>query len=50
MTIRRVQRSDFTSFFEMETRWKDMDAMGHVNNAIFLLLTRPDHQDDQNQT
>ena len=31
-----VKRSEFESFFEIETRWKDMDALGHINNATFL--------------
>jgi len=31
-----VKRSDFGSFFEMKTRWRDMDALGHINNATFL--------------
>ena len=36
MNIETVKRSDFKSFFDMKTRWKDMDALGHINNATFL--------------
>jgi acyl-CoA thioester hydrolase len=36
MNIEIVKRSDFKSFFDMKTRWKDMDALGHINNATFL--------------
>ena len=28
--------SDFPFHYKLQTRWKDMDAFGHVNNAIFL--------------
>ena len=28
--------SDFPFHYELKTRWKDMDAFGHVNNAVFL--------------
>ena len=28
--------SDFPFQYELQTRWKDMDAFGHVNNAVFL--------------
>lgn len=36
MNIEIVKRSDFKTFFDMKTRWKDMDALGHINNATFL--------------
>ena len=28
--------SDFPFQYKLKTRWKDMDAFGHVNNAVFL--------------
>ena len=28
--------SDFPFHYELQTRWKDLDAFGHVNNAVFL--------------
>ena len=28
--------SDLPFQYKLKTRWKDMDAFGHVNNAIFL--------------
>ena len=27
---------DFPFHYELQTRWKDMDAFSHVNNAVFL--------------
>ena len=27
---------DFPFHFEIKTRWRDLDAFGHVNNATFL--------------
>ncbi len=32
---RQMERSDFTYFFEMATRWGDADALGHINNALY---------------
>ena len=32
---RKMQRSDFSHFFEMPTRWGDSDAFGHINNALY---------------
>ena len=29
-------RSDYRRFFDMETRWNDMDRYGHVNNVVYL--------------
>ena len=31
-----IQKSDFKFFINLETRWGDMDCIGHVNNATFL--------------
>ena len=28
--------TDFPDHYEFNTRWKDMDLFGHVNNAVFL--------------
>ena len=28
--------SDFPFHYKLKTRWKDMDAFGHMNNAVFL--------------
>ena len=32
---RQMERSDFTYFFEMPTRWGDADAFGHINNTLY---------------
>ncbi|PWQ95857.1 acyl-CoA thioesterase [Leucothrix arctica] len=32
---RKMQRSDFSHFFDMPTRWGDSDAFGHINNALY---------------
>ena len=28
--------NDFSIHYEINTRWKDMDSFGHINNAIYL--------------
>ena len=28
--------SNFPFHYELQSRWKDMDSFGHVNNAVFL--------------
>lgn len=30
------QRGDFAHFFRIETRWADLDMLGHVNNTNFF--------------
>ena len=30
-----LTRDDFPFYFEIKTRWRDLDAFGHVNNATF---------------
>lgn len=30
------QRRDYRQLFQMETRWKDMDLYGHMNNVTYL--------------
>lgn len=34
--MKAPQRSDFRFFLRLATRWGDMDALGHVNNAKFF--------------
>ena len=29
-------RADYAVFFPLQTRWKDMDAYGHINNVTYL--------------
>ena len=31
-----LQRSDFDYWSAINTRWRDMDALGHLNHAIYL--------------
>jgi len=31
-----IKRSDFKFFIDLNTRWADMDCIGHINNATFL--------------
>jgi len=31
-----VNRSDFAHFISLPVQWGDMDALGHVNNAIYF--------------
>ena len=28
--------NDFPIHYEINTRWKDMDSFGHINNAVYL--------------
>lgn len=32
----KIQKSDFKFIIDLDTRWGDMDCIGHVNNATFL--------------
>jgi len=36
MDMRNLQRSDFDYWSPTNTRWRDMDALGHLNHAIYL--------------
>jgi len=36
MTVKLYQREDFDHFESMQTRWKDMDALRHINHAAYL--------------
>jgi len=31
-----IQKAQFKFFINIETRWSDMDCIGHINNATFL--------------
>ena len=33
---KKIMKSDFKFIIELDTRWSDMDCIGHVNNATFL--------------
>ena len=30
------RRADYVAFYSMETRWRDMDIYGHMNNVSYL--------------
>ena len=32
----KILKSEFKFFISLDTRWADMDCIGHVNNATFL--------------
>jgi len=36
MDIKKLQRSDFDFWTQMNTRWRDMDSLGHINHAAYL--------------
>ena len=36
MDMMNLQRSDFDYWSTINTRWRDMDALGHLNHAIYL--------------
>ncbi len=31
-------RADFVAFYDLQTRWSDNDAYGHMNNAVYYSL------------
>lgn len=36
LRLKAESRSAFREFYEMQTRWSDMDIYGHVNNVVYL--------------
>ena len=36
MDMMNLRRSDFDYWSTINTRWRDMDALGHLNHAIYL--------------
>ena len=36
MDIRKLQPSDFDFWSSVNSRWRDMDALGHINHTSFL--------------
>ncbi len=36
MATELITRAQFPFWFPLEVRWGDMDAMGHVNNAVYF--------------
>ena len=36
MTRREITREEFRHWIRIEVRWGDMDAQGHVNNAVYF--------------
>ena len=36
MDMINLQRKDFDFWSSIDTRWRDMDALGHLNHAIYL--------------
>jgi len=36
MDMGNLQRADFDFWTSLETRWRDMDALGHINHAAYL--------------
>ena len=36
MNMMNIQRSDLDYWTAINTRWRDMDALGHLNHAIYL--------------
>jgi acyl-CoA thioester hydrolase len=36
MTARPIDPGQFKTFIELAVRWGDMDALGHVNNAVYF--------------
>ena len=36
MDMKNLRRSDFDYWTAITTRWRDIDALGHLNHAIYL--------------
>jgi acyl-CoA thioester hydrolase len=36
MNMKNLQRSDFDFWTAVDTRWRDMDALGHLNHTAYL--------------
>ena len=36
MDMKNLQRKDFDFWTSINTRWRDMDALGHLNHATYL--------------
>jgi len=36
METRNLQRTDFDFWTTIQTRWRDMDALGHLNHTAYL--------------
>ena len=36
MDTKKLQRNDFDFWSKIKTRWRDMDALGHINHATYL--------------
>ena len=34
--MKNLQRSDFDYWSSIKTRWRDMDALGHLNHTVYL--------------
>jgi acyl-CoA thioester hydrolase len=36
MDMKNLQRTDFDFWTSIDTRWRDMDSLGHLNHAVYL--------------
>jgi acyl-CoA thioester hydrolase len=36
MKKQKYSRNDFAHWMSLQTRWRDLDAMGHINHAAYL--------------
>ena len=36
MDLKNLQRSDFKFWTKIETRWSDLDVIGHLNHTVYL--------------
>ena len=40
-----LNRSDYDFFTSAETRWRDIDTLGHINHTIYLSILETKHKD-----
>ena len=40
-----LNRGDYDFFTSAETRWRDVDTLGHINHTIYLSILETKHKD-----
>ena len=40
-----LNRKDYDFFTSAETRWRDVDTLGHINHTVYLSLLETKHKD-----
>ena len=40
-----LTRGDYDFFTSAQTRWRDVDTLGHINHTVYLSLLETKHKD-----